>query len=371
MSVSQYNVYPILTPVRLVTLVNVVGSYNNGPTNNGVGAFLTTASGTLTVDGVLVQNNDSLLLIFQTNTNENGIYTADTTGVGVVLTRRQDFQNIEQLKGGQTVAVSSGNTQAGGVYTLVDPLPGHFGIDPISFSTASGSGTGTAADKDATDNAQPTVASVVGATVVNQGAVFADTVGSIKNAGTVAVFPDQLDVGILGTSSGILSVHNSVNGSIHLGTVTNINGDVSDTIINNQGTSLNTLFELPFTSAGQSTNTIVGNNGPTTLNTNAYLTFGKANGTEAANAVTASAQSGIITTSALTTAAGASYTITWTNTFLSPTSSIHLMLGGGTNTVKNITMQASPGAGSSTVVIYNNDPAAALNGTLLINYFVA
>lgn len=96
----------------------------------------------------------------------------------------------------------------------------------------------------------------------------------------------------------------------------------------------------------------------------------KANGTEAANAVTASGKAGVITTSALTTVAGASYAITWTNTQIAAASAIQLTLMGGTNTIKDITLQATAGAGTSTLTIYNNDGTNPLNGTLLIGYQV-
>ena len=96
----------------------------------------------------------------------------------------------------------------------------------------------------------------------------------------------------------------------------------------------------------------------------------KANGTEAANAVTASGTAGVITTSALTTAGGASYAITWTNTFIAAASIIQLTLMGGTNTTQNITLTATAGVGSSTLTIHNNTAATALNGTILIGYQV-
>jgi hypothetical protein len=96
----------------------------------------------------------------------------------------------------------------------------------------------------------------------------------------------------------------------------------------------------------------------------------RADGTEAANAVTASGTAGVITTSALVTAGGASYAITWTNTFISATSVIQLTLMGGTNTTKNITIEATAGAGTSTLTIYNNTAATNLNGNILIGYLV-
>ncbi len=95
----------------------------------------------------------------------------------------------------------------------------------------------------------------------------------------------------------------------------------------------------------------------------------KANGTEAANAVTASGTSGIITTSALTTAADASYAITWTNTFIATASIIILSLMGGTNTKNTLQIKATAGVGTSTLTITNNN-AGALDGTVLIGYIV-
>jgi hypothetical protein len=96
----------------------------------------------------------------------------------------------------------------------------------------------------------------------------------------------------------------------------------------------------------------------------------KANGTEAANAVTASGMSGVITTSSLTTAGGSSYAITWTNTYIATTNVVLLTLMGGTNTTENITLKATAGSGTSTLTIYNNTAATALNGTILIGYTI-
>lgn len=116
---------------------------------------------------------------------------------------------------------------------------------------------------------------------------------------------------------------------------------------------------------------VVVNNAANQMTSAGSLSLFKANGTESANAVTANGQAGQITTSSLTTAGGASYSITWTDSFITATSSIVLTLAGGTNTTKNITFQVAPGAGSATLVIYNNTSATALNGTLIINYIIA
>lgn len=96
----------------------------------------------------------------------------------------------------------------------------------------------------------------------------------------------------------------------------------------------------------------------------------KVNGTEAANAVTANGMAGLLTTSALTTAGGASYAITWTDSFITASSVVLLTIAGGTNTTENITLKCVPGAGTATLTIYNNTAATALNGTILISYLV-
>jgi hypothetical protein len=99
------------------------------------------------------------------------------------------------------------------------------------------------------------------------------------------------------------------------------------------------------------------------------LTLG-VNGTEGANAVTASGLDGVITTSSLNTAGGASYAITWTNTKIASTSKVLVTYNGGTNTTRNITIAAVPGSGTATLTIYNNTAATALNGTVIMHYFV-
>lgn len=99
------------------------------------------------------------------------------------------------------------------------------------------------------------------------------------------------------------------------------------------------------------------------------LTITKVSAAESANAVTASGNAGVITTSALNTGAGATYAITWTNTRISATSVILLTHLGGTNT-KDIVFKVVPGSGSATLTILNTDLLAALDGTVLIGYMV-
>jgi hypothetical protein len=286
MAQQQYNVYDGLTAVRVVDTANLAGTYFNGQTNTGVGATLTvTATGALTIDSVVVVTGDYVLLTAQTAANQNGIYIVSNpgaTGIQPILTRRADFQNIEQIRAGQFVTVAAGTVNNATVWTLVEPLPAAFGINNmvwVDSSGLTGGGLGSAATKTASDATQANVASVKGATTINTIAVFADTAGTVQNQA-------------------------------------------------------------------------------------------KANGTEAANAVTASGQAGVITTSALTTAGAGNYVITWTNTFIAATSVILIGKMGGTNTTKNFTIEVVPGAGTATMTIYNLTAATALNGTIILSYEV-
>jgi len=121
MSFQQFNIYPGLTPVRLVSTSNVSGTYFNGQNNNGVGATLTVAASSLTIDSVACEVGDRVLLHAQTNTNEQGIYVVSSIGSTVVLTRAADQQCIEQIRAGQFVSVGAGSIEAGNIYSFIEP----------------------------------------------------------------------------------------------------------------------------------------------------------------------------------------------------------------------------------------------------------
>lgn len=99
-------------------------------------------------------------------------------------------------------------------------------------------------------------------------------------------------------------------------------------------------------------------------------------GTSSAGAATLNTVAGLITTESLTTAAGATYTFTLTNSLIStantPPSPVPVMtLFSGTNTA-NGTMQINSitnGTGS-TVAIFQNIGTAALNGKMLLAFHV-
>lgn len=139
--VTQYNVYQQLTSVRVVDTSNLSGSYLNGPLNNGVQATLTANSAAaLVIDGVTLLQYERVLLVGQSNANENGIYIVTNPGSASalwVLTRSADQQNIEQIKAGQFIPVDAGTANAGAIYVLVEPLPAELGVDDLNFSPSS------------------------------------------------------------------------------------------------------------------------------------------------------------------------------------------------------------------------------------------
>lgn len=138
---TQYNIFQQLTSARLVDTANLAGVYINGPLNNGVGATLTANSvGVLTIDSVVANLNDRILLVGQTNGNEDGLYIVTQAGGAAavwVLTRSADLQCIEQLKAGQFLSINAGTVDAGAMYVLVEPLPANLGIDDLNFSPSS------------------------------------------------------------------------------------------------------------------------------------------------------------------------------------------------------------------------------------------
>jgi hypothetical protein len=134
---------PWLTPVRVMSDANISGTYYNGIQNDGVGATLTVAASSLTVDDVVMVASDRVLLTAQTSANENGIYIVKSIDSQVVLQRASDQQSLDQYKSGQYVSIAAGTDNAGSFYTLVEPLPAVLGVDDLTWSpVASGGGGG-------------------------------------------------------------------------------------------------------------------------------------------------------------------------------------------------------------------------------------
>ena len=192
-----------------VSTTNFTSNYSQGPNGTGIGATLTaTSAGVTTFDGQALLQDQSVLIMGQTNNAQNGIYTvtvAGTASIATVLTRRADFQSGGQLRVGAYVTIDNGTTYAGSVFVLTGTTPQNIGVDAITFaSPTTGAGTflqisnnlsdvasastsrtnlglGTAATKAASDGTKATVASVTGAVTSGAVAVFADTSGTVNS----------------------------------------------------------------------------------------------------------------------------------------------------------------------------------------------
>ena len=90
-----------------------------------------------------------------------------------------------------------------------------------------------------------------------------------------------------------------------------------------------------------------------------------------AGAATLNKMSGVVTTEALTTVAGAVYTLTLTNSDIAATDIVLAVVALGTATTGMPTITTiTPGAGSVVIKVQNIHASAALNGTLVISFLV-
>lgn len=236
MAFQQFNIAPYLTPVRLVSIANISGTYQNGPLNNGVGATLTIAASSLTIDSVACQVGDRVLLQTQTNTNEQGIYVVNSIGATVILQRSADMQCIEQLKAGLYVSTGAGSLRAGNIYSIVEPLPARFGIDALVV------------------NADPSAGGVTfsgGASTANGLVAFSDTAGNIKEPTTTTTLGQSLSItGALTASTAITATD---------GPITSGSSGNAGTFISFPATAANGTLILAAANAGGAFNTTISN----------------------------------------------------------------------------------------------------------------
>ncbi len=236
-------------------------------------------------------------------------------------------------------------------------------------------------------------------TIANHIIVSTNTVGTLANLTGTAINNGSLQAGLSGTAGTLISYSGtSSKGSLVVAAVAN-SGDTVTTLSNvamGQASVVsipdpaNAIGHLligatatPFTSgnfpeasgtaglmvdSGLAVSNVVSKIAANTFSGSGQIILAKANGTEASNAVTASGNAGVITTSSLSAAGGATYVITWTNTKITSASVVALTIQGGTNTTQNITFTCVVGSGSATLTIYNNTASTALNGTILIGY---
>lgn len=90
-----------------------------------------------------------------------------------------------------------------------------------------------------------------------------------------------------------------------------------------------------------------------------------------AGAATLAKDAGVITSEALTTAAGAAYTLTLTNSAIAAADQVLVSVQNGTNTQGTLVVgRVTPGAGSVVILVHNIHASEALNGTIKIAFAV-
>jgi len=100
-----------------------------------------------------------------------------------------------------------------------------------------------------------------------------------------------------------------------------------------------------------------------------HVDTGTKTATAVSGAATLNKMSGIVTSESLTTAAGATYTLTLTNSDIAAADIVmaDVCLGSATTGTPSITT-VKPGAGSVVILVQNLHASAALNGTILISF---
>lgn len=175
--------------------------------------------------------------------------------------------------------------------------------------------------------------------------------GSSGHAGTVASFPASASKGSLALV-GVANTGNTV------------------TTISNAAMGQASVVSIP--DPGTATANFVLDTGITNMAAGSQIIFAKANGTESTGVITANGQAGIVTTSSLTTAAGATTSITFNNSFITSTSAILVSIMGGTNMIVGAEIgcnYASPGV--ATINITNNSAGGfSFNGTQVLGYVI-
>lgn len=182
----------------------------------GVGATLTNAGAmaAFATDGVTPPLNSRILVKDQTLDEHNGIYTLTDAGSGATnweLTRATDYDQAAEIQPGDLVVVLNGTTLAStswlqyATVTTVD-------TDPVLFVqfTVTPASLGTAAFKNTSDNAEPTVAAVSGATTLNNLLSAADTGGTVQDSGFASSVLTVSANSLLGNNTGAPATQSSL-----------------------------------------------------------------------------------------------------------------------------------------------------------------
>ncbi len=158
-------------------------------------------------------------------------------------------------------------------------------------------------------------------------------------------------------------------GSLALTALVNSAGDFSTTISNATSVGQSQVITIPDCSLSAATFLV--NQGPSVMGSGSRIILAKGTGTESSNAVTINQQSGVITTTSLTTIGGSTEVITLTNAFVFSTSVVVAHAVNGTNSATaNYSLSYVVNNSNIVFTIFNNTGATSFNGTILIHFAV-
>ncbi len=418
--------YPAL---QVATTIPLTATYSNG--SSGVGASLTNATtqAALVIDGVTLAVGSTVLVKNQTSTFQNGYYTVSNIGSSSsnwVMVRSTNYNMPAQIIQNGVVLVNQGTTNAGLLFEETAPGPFTIGTSAITYSPYSVTGItlplslangGTGASLSVVDSAvfsvnsggttvlSPTlpsgltipgfassganddITSMIGLTgvlqaptavtdvngleIVTFGSVGATAVNYINLNNTASANPPQISARGSDASIGLSFIAKST------GVFTFTTTASADVFVIRSGTASQHVSAFNFANTASTdtytwpdaSGTILLTTGAQQLAASSSLKLDKGTGTESSNAVTISKQSGVITTTSLTTAQYATETITLTNTLITTSSVVLASIMGGLNTTAGITVSATAGNGTSTITLTNLN-SSALNGTVIIGFAV-
>jgi hypothetical protein len=128
------------TSVFAATTINIPGTYT--PVGSGIGdTFLTTATGSFTLDGTSPAVGARILFKNQTTTFQNGVYTLTTNGTGItgtLFTRAIDYDQPSDINSTGVIAVVNGtvNQLTGWLLNVTVTSVGSSPITYVLFNSA-------------------------------------------------------------------------------------------------------------------------------------------------------------------------------------------------------------------------------------------
>ena len=279
---------------------------------------------------------------------------ADTAGVDVL---KLDGSNVTQLSNGA-------NVPTGKTFTQTDAGAARLNRPRITTSIDDANGNEvikTPATTNAVNEITITNAITSGVPTIDATGDDASVPIQLRGKGTGAVYLGQSTCQGVALNGDQPILDSSNNEFIKF---TKVASAVNEVTVSNAATGNNPSI----TPTGDDTNislSLVGKG------TGRVLVGASGTATATGGAATCSYQRGTVTSEGLTTAAGADYTLTLTNTKVAATSIVLATADNGTNTTEGLAInRVTPGSGSVVILVRNTHASSALNGTIKVNFVV-